>query len=79
MKQERPTSPLRAVYDDDLDTLLDNLKISRDLEAGRLRCRVCGASVTRDNLLALVPDSGAVTLICTKPACLKRHLRAEEA
>jgi len=75
MKKDDP-SPLRAVHDDDLDTLLESLKLSRDLEAGRLRCRVCGTQMTRENLLALLPDYDAISLVCSNPACLKGILRA---
>lgn len=79
MKPQAATRPLRAVYDDDLDTLLDNLKLSRALNEGRLRCRVCGDPVSRDSLLALVPDVDAVTFICTKADCLKQYLKTQEA
>lgn len=71
-------APLCAVYDDDLDMLLKNLKISRDLEVGRLRCSICSTQITRDNLLALLPDANAVSFICSNPTCLKSYLRTSD-
>ena len=69
------TEPLKAVHDDDLDILLDRLGLSGELRAGRLRCKVCEDTITRDTLQALFPDSGIIRVICSKPLCMKQFLR----
>jgi hypothetical protein len=70
---------IHAVHDDDLDAVLDRLGLGGQLRGGDLRCTICGETVTRGTLQALIPDSGAIKVLCSKPSCLKRLIRDREA
>lgn len=71
--------PVRAIYDDDLDSILDRLGLAGHLRGGQLKCKVCKEVVTRDTLQALFPDSGAIRVLCNKPSCMKQLMREREA
>ena len=66
---------LMAVHDDDLADYLDGLGLLPDLQAGLLRCKVCDDVVTFDTLHSLVPENGAIRVICSKSACVHEHMR----
>ena len=70
-KRER----LHAVHDDDLEQYLISLGLIGDLRAGRLHCKFCGDAVTLATLDALLPESGSINVVCTKPACQKEMMR----
>jgi len=61
---------MRAVYDDDLIDVLSSLGLYKDFAAGRLRCAICGDTISWDNLNGIFPESGAVKVGCTRPDCV---------
>jgi len=69
---------IRAVHDDDLDAVLDRLGLGRHLRAGELKCKICGAIVTRETLQALFPDSGTIKVLCNNVSCMKELIRGRE-
>lgn len=75
----RKRETLRAVYDDDLDGLLKVLGVYPDYAGGRLRCALCGTTITPHNLYAVFPDSGYVKVACTSPDCIGQLLTKQEA
>ena len=66
---------LPAVHDDDLREYLESLGLLADLEAERLRCKLCGDAVSLLNLHALFPDSGTIGVICDRADCIKKLVR----
>ena len=62
---------LRAVYDDELERLLESLGLGHDYRAGTLLCAFSRDVITWDNLNAVFPDSGAVKVACTRPECVE--------
>jgi hypothetical protein len=70
---------LKAVHDDDLETLLRRLGLHSDFTHSRLKCTFCKDVITFDNLHSLFPDSGAVKLTCSKPECVNQLLSRIEA
>ncbi len=65
---------LRAVHDDDLGDLLENLGLRSKCIHGKLKCAFCKDIITYDNLHSLFPDSGDIKLVCSKPECVNRLL-----
>ncbi len=63
---------IKAVHDDDLETLLSNLNILNDVKSGKKKCRFCGCVIDLDNLEAIFPDSGDIKFVCSNPECLKQ-------
>jgi len=63
---------ITAIYEDDLNTLLDNLNLRQQLEGGSLRCFFCKTTITFDNLICLFPDSGAIKICCDDLNCMSQ-------
>jgi hypothetical protein len=61
---------VKAVYDDDLGRYLASLGIDPSLDTLG-KCKFCSGNVTRDNLAALFPQSGAIKLACDHAACMR--------
>ncbi len=61
---------LKAVHDDDLDSVLEKLGIFSKFKAGQLKCAFCGDAMNFENLHSIFADSGSTKLSCTKPECV---------
>ena len=70
---------MKAVFDDDLKTFLDNLGALKDIEAGRIKCLACGTNITLNNLVAAFPQNGTIRFICDNPQCIKMTNHVLEA
>lgn len=66
------TSNLRAVFDDDLDQLIDSLGLRDQFESGNIRCGFCNEVITFDNLRALTKIKDEIVVICDKAQCIDR-------
>jgi len=66
------TRVLQAVYDEDLDGLLQSLGLRQDLDNGNLRCFCCGAVLKRETVGCLFPFEGSIHLCCEAPPCMAR-------
>lgn len=69
---------LKAVYDADLESLLNSLGLLEVVKSGRATCAYCGDVVTLQTLDCLVPRGEEIALVCGKPTCveavhLERH------
>ncbi|MBW3590072.1 MAG: hypothetical protein KY429_11710 [Actinobacteria bacterium] len=62
---------LKAVFDDDLEGLLQSLGLLGDFKSQRIRCAFCGDVILWENLYSVFPDSGSVKVSCSKPSCVK--------
>ena len=60
---------IAAVHDDDLEPFLASLGLMHDLRTGRLKCKFCGDTLQLESLQAVFPDSGSISLVCTKDSC----------
>lgn len=64
-------SVIKAVHDVDLERVLRRLGLYEDLVSGRLRCAVCGCSLSFENLGGLYRGrDGRVKLVCNRIECL---------
>ena len=61
---------IKAVHDDDLLSLLESLNLLNKFNAGKLTCAFCGDIINYNNLHSLLPDSGTIKLVCSKPSCV---------
>ena len=67
---------LPAVYDSDLESVLDKLGILEALEQGNMKCGICGEPVSMDTIGCIFAKDGRVQLCCANPACLRHFTRA---
>lgn len=61
---------MKAVYDDDLATLLQSLRVYDDICDGKVLCEYCQQQVTLENLGAIIPIDGRIAFSCDKAGCL---------
>lgn len=63
---------LKAVYDQDLEKLLNDLGISDTIKNGEKKCKFCESVITLDNIHAIFPESGDIKIVCDNPKCIRR-------
>ena len=68
----RKVANMKAIYDSDLQELLQNLGILDKLIAGELSCAVCGCPVDLDNLGAIFPLENDIGVSCDNNRCLRK-------
>ena len=57
---------LKTVLDDELADFLGSIGVLSDIEVGRSKCKFCGGIVTLENFHAIFPDSGNISIVCSK-------------
>ena len=70
---------LRAVDDDGLRPLLEQLGVLDQVVEATVTCKFCREPVSFDNLAAIFPESNEVKFVCSEPDCIDALLasRAE--
>lgn len=71
-------SHLKAVHDDDLESLLSSLGYFERVSHGECQCAFCGTVITLENLGAIVPQNGEIVFSCDSTGCLQRMIEAGE-
>lgn len=61
---------LEAVYDDDIEELLESLGELDKFNNGETYCKYCGDMMSKDNLAAIFPEKDDVGFCCDKPECI---------
>lgn len=59
-----------AVYDDDLDEVLNSLGLYEGINSGKYRCSSCGCTITRENLGMIQNDNNAIKVFCLSTGCV---------
>ena len=70
----RRGKPILAVYEDDLDSFLEDLGMIERLRAG-MPCEICGVNVTRENLGYIFFIDQQPKLCCDNTACYYELMR----
>ena len=66
----RSRATVKAVWDNDLETLLGSLGILPDLLAGEMKCAICSNVVTLDNLGTIFSNQGKILVTCDNTVCV---------
>lgn len=74
MFEEHEKKQLNAVHEKDLDSLLEKIHLLEAFSAGKLQCKFCKTTITKENLYSILPESGTFNLICDKPECVNALL-----
>lgn len=62
---------IKAVFEPDLEKVLRGLGLWEGLQAGEMRCSICGGEVTLDNLQFIFPKGGKILVGCGKSSCVQ--------
>jgi hypothetical protein len=62
---------VKAIYDKDLEQILNNLGILDLLIGGEINCAVCGCSVDLENLGAIFPYEDEIKVSCDNNKCIR--------
>jgi hypothetical protein len=68
MPQERPE--IIAVHKQKLEEFLRELELWEPLLKGELKCVVCGATITKDNIGFIIPLCEKIVLCCANLECI---------
>ena len=60
---------MRAIHDDDLETVLRGLGIFEDLIRGRSNCHICQGEVSLSGIGCIFALNGEICVCCSRPAC----------
>lgn len=60
---------VRAVYDADIEKLTESLGINSGIKNGECKCKYCNATISFENLHALLKENGEIKLICSDIKC----------
>lgn len=66
---------VRAVHDADLNSFLQKIGLSEDMENGKLRCGFCGCRLTFDNFGGVYKENGQLKPFCQKTECYLEVLK----
>ena len=74
MKREK----INAVHQHDLDRLLTSLGIYDQLIERKLRCSICGTTITKENFLCVYSHEGELQVCCERLECYQEVLKKRE-
>jgi hypothetical protein len=61
----------QALHPVDVETFFEGLNLLQDIKAERIRCYVCGDTISVDNFRAVTRKKGELRFACSKQACLE--------
>jgi hypothetical protein len=61
-----------AISDEVLPQLLVRLKVYDDIVNGKMKCRICGRTLTLDTIGAIGMLNGELILVCDKLSCISK-------
>ncbi|OYT56583.1 MAG: hypothetical protein B6U76_03265 [Desulfurococcales archaeon ex4484_217_2] len=70
--------PLTAFYDEDMEAIAKKLKLYDDIRFGKMKCFICGAKVTFENLGAFLKTGDGVKVVCDNSECIFKAIRIAE-
>jgi len=70
---------LRAVYEKDVEKLLNNLGILEKVKEGAFSCHFCKEKITMENFGGIIRMRGKLELFCEKIECYLKMLEARKS
>lgn len=74
MTNEHDEKKMKTVHERDLDNLLNKLSLTENFNSGKIKCKFCKDTITKDNIYSLVHESGAVNFVCDKSSCISEFM-----
>lgn len=68
MEQHEKT--VSTIFEDNLDQLLASKGLLDRFNQGDIKCKFCYSVINKENIHSLLPESGNVSFICSKPECV---------
>lgn len=65
-------SEIKTIHEEQLETLLENLKVLENIKAGKLKCKFTGTVITLENIHSLFPESGDIKFVSNSPDAIKQ-------
>lgn len=78
MRWDWPKTPLRAVYEEDLESFLKAHGLWELIQRGELTCEICGRPIVAENLGGFMHTADGWKVLCSRPACFMKALEAAE-
>jgi len=68
-----------AIYEEDLQKVLDKLGILQDIIEGKVKCFICDKEINLSNFGGVVKIKGNLKVICDDPVCIEAAIEISEA
>jgi len=62
---------INSVHDKDLEVILDGLGLLNKFKNGKLKCKFCHDTISKDNLHSFFPEAGKIKFVCDKSNCVR--------
>ncbi len=70
---------IKAVYDTDLNSLLEKLGMMEDMKNGKIKCSFCDCMLSVDNFGGIFNEKGHLKPFCKKTECYLEVLKRKNA
>ena len=74
MNTEHDEKKMKTVHERDIDNLLKKLSLTEDFHSGKIKCKFCKNTITKENVYSLIHESGAVNFVCDKAECISEFM-----
>jgi len=71
---DKDKKEMKAVHLRDLSNLLTKIEKKDDFDNGKIKCKFCKNTVTKENIYSLLNESGAIHFICDKAECISEFM-----
>ena len=68
---------IKAVYDGDLERLLQSLGVYDGVIQRAYKCIYCGTTISMDNIDGIIPKNNEIAFSCNTPACRLKLITKE--
>lgn len=65
-------TPLKVVHANELENLLESLKVREKVEHGKVKCVSCGKTLELESIGAISPQNGFIKFTCENTNCLSK-------
>ncbi len=65
------------LFEDDLDEFLRQIGLYDDFYSGKIKCPICGKTITKKNLGIIATRNGKPFFICDSIQCISKFLGEE--
>ncbi|RLI80543.1 hypothetical protein DRP04_08050 [Archaeoglobales archaeon] len=68
-----------AIYEEDLQKVLEKLGVLHDILQGKVKCFICEKEINLDNFGGIVKIKGNLKIVCDNPACIEAAIEISKA
>jgi hypothetical protein len=63
---------LVVFHEREVEKMLSKLNLAEKVEKGEIKCAICGKTITKENLGAILRKNGDILIICDSVKCIEK-------